>query len=119
MTRLQARLVFDRGTVIVDGPPDLAIPGLLWDRRVSAYRAPAHHHLRIREALVDGGFDVVDEVFSTDERPAAWRPHELRAYQEAAIDAWELKGRRGTVVLPTGAGKTHVAIAIMARTGLR
>jgi superfamily II DNA or RNA helicase len=121
MSRPHAHLVFDRGTVVVelDRPTAPTIPGLLWDGRVSAYRAPAHHHQRLREALARAGFDVIDEVMAHGEPPAAWLRHELRPYQEAAIDAWELRGRRGTVVLPTGAGKTHVAIAIMARTGLR
>lgn len=44
---------------------------------------------------------------------------ELRPYQEAALDAWEFADRRGVVVLPTGAGKTRLAVAAMARSGLR
>lgn len=35
---------------------------------------------------------------------------EVRPYQEAALCAWELAGRRGVVVLPTGIGKTRVAL---------
>jgi hypothetical protein len=39
-----ARIVFDRGTLVLDGvrrEPDLSdIPGVLWDPRVSAWRAP-------------------------------------------------------------------------------
>ena len=35
------------------------------------------------------------------------QPHE---YQEAALDAWERADCRGSIVLPTGAGKTFVAI---------
>jgi superfamily II DNA or RNA helicase len=35
---------------------------------------------------------------------------ELHPYQEAALEAWEGAGRRGTVVLPTGAGKSLVAL---------
>src|SRR4051812_8019401 len=41
----------------------------------------------------------------------------LRSYQEAALNGWELAGRRGVVVLPTGSGKTLLALAAMARTG--
>ena len=44
---------------------------------------------------------------------------DLRPYQEAALCAWELSSRRGLIILPTGAGKTRLAVAAMARTGLR
>lgn len=42
----------------------------------------------------------------------------LRPYQEAALHAWNGAERRGIVVLPTGAGKTRVALAALADTGL-
>ena len=45
--------------------------------------------------------------------PAGRSGPRLRPYQEAALLRWTLAGRRGLVVLPTGAGKTHVGIAAM------
>jgi superfamily II DNA or RNA helicase len=42
-----------------------------------------------------------------------------RPYQEEAIAAWARHDGRGVIVLPTGAGKTVVALAIAARLGLR
>jgi superfamily II DNA or RNA helicase len=47
----------------------------------------------------------------------SWSPIELRPYQEAALWAWELAQRRALVVLPTGSGKTRLALAAMARAG--
>ena len=38
-------------------------------------------------------------------------------YQAEAFQAWWKSGRRGVVVLPTGAGKTYVAQLIMERLG--
>jgi superfamily II DNA or RNA helicase len=35
---------------------------------------------------------------------------EPRHYQSESLDAWRAAGGRGVVVLPTGAGKTHVAL---------
>jgi superfamily II DNA or RNA helicase len=114
------RLQFDRGTILILDPPDgisLAdLPGVLWDSRVSAHRCPAHLHARLRAALDARG------VRYTDSCPAAGQPPppahvELRPYQEAALTAWELAGRRGVVVLPTGSGKTRVALAAIARVG--
>jgi len=43
--------------------------------------------------------------------------HELRAEQTAALSAW-LETRRGLIVMPTGTGKTEVALSIMARTAI-
>lgn len=38
----------------------------------------------------------------------------LRPYQQRALEAWRSNGRRGVVVMPTGAGKTFVALAAAA-----
>ena len=40
---------------------------------------------------------------------------EPHAYQLEALAAWEQAGRRGSIVLPTGAGKTFVAIQAISR----
>jgi superfamily II DNA or RNA helicase len=42
-----------------------------------------------------------------------------RPYQEESIAAWARHDGRGVIVLPTGAGKTVVALTIAARLGLR
>lgn len=39
---------------------------------------------------------------------------QARPYQQAAINAWSAAGHRGVVVLPTGAGKTLVALLAIA-----
>jgi superfamily II DNA or RNA helicase len=44
----------------------------------------------------------------------AWAKVELRPYQAAALATWELADRRGLIVLPTGSGKTRLALAAMA-----
>jgi superfamily II DNA or RNA helicase len=44
---------------------------------------------------------------------------EPRVYQRAALDAWIANGGRGMVVLPTGAGKTVLALMAVAHAGLR
>ena len=42
-------------------------------------------------------------------------PRRPREYQQEALDRWVAAGGRGSVVLPTGAGKSFVAILAMAR----
>ena len=116
------RLIFDRGTILVAEAPaglDLAqLPGLLWDPRVGAPRAPAWRHHELMDAMRVAGVRFSDSV-SAVVRPAdGWAEIELRPYQEAALCAWELASRRGVVVLPTGGGKTRLAVAAMARSKL-
>jgi len=122
------RLVFDRGTIVllgIDGSTDrpslgpgyLAdLPGALWDPRIAALRCPARFHQALVADLRQRGVRFADEVAC---RPATsvMEPAsvDLRSYQEAALVAWELAGCRGTAVLPTGSGKTRLAIAAIAR----
>ena len=117
------RLLFDHGTLILVEPPDLrseAVPGLLWDPRVGLWRAPAFRYAAVLAALRRRGLPIEDEVPPADRpRPEPFRPIELRPYQQAAALAWEQAGRRGVVVLPTGSGKTRVATAVLAASGVR
>src|SRR5688500_2542442 len=112
------RLVFDRGTLLLREVPRgfdaSGLPGVLWDPRIDAWRAPAFRYDALRAALVGAHVAWRDEVAAA-RRPRPARTGEalahaeslppLRPYQEAALDAWALGGRRGIVVLPTGAGK--------------
>jgi superfamily II DNA or RNA helicase len=112
------RLVFDAGTVVVlDADPriDLSdIPGLLWDPRVQRYRAAACRHREVASALAGRGVRFSDEVLAGARSIGGWREVPLRAYQKEALQAWERAGHRGVVVLPTGSGKTRVALGAMA-----
>jgi superfamily II DNA or RNA helicase len=44
-----------------------------------------------------------------------WEEVSLRSYQAAALSSWELSQARGLVVLPTGSGKTRLAVGAMAQ----
>jgi superfamily II DNA or RNA helicase len=66
------------------------------------------------------GLPVRDEVSAPNPEPTGpWHAIELRPYQQAAALSWELARRKGIVVLPTGSGKTRVALAAMAQTRSR
>jgi superfamily II DNA or RNA helicase len=113
------RVRFDRGTVIIDGDAEvvrgLGLPGVAWDPRVGSWRAPARWHRAIGGRLSDAGVRWSDEIAAVAEirTPAIG----LRWYQEAALAAWAAAGRRGVVALPTGAGKTRVALAAIGAVG--
>jgi len=113
------RLLFDRGTILLRDAPagvDLSdLPGMLWDPRVRALRAPARHHPAIRDELARRALRFSDEVYRAADDVGPWVELPLRPYQDAAHWAWQQASRRGVVVLPTGSGKTRLAIAAMAR----
>lgn len=113
-------LSFDRGTVLARGLSKASAARndvVLWDPRVGAFRAPAHDHASLVNALRAEGLRVIDQVQTQPVAELTLRRPELRTYQSQALGAWELAGRRGVVVLPTGAGKTHVALAAIAAVG--
>jgi superfamily II DNA or RNA helicase len=115
------KLVFDRGTLVLHGdPPDAGgLPGVLWDPRVRAWRAPACFYVMLRQELSRRYPGFHDEAHPTlvDAPPIPFP--ELRPYQAAAVASWEFAGKRGIIVLPTGSGKTRTAIAAMSKTRLR
>ena len=95
-----------------------AAPGVLWDRRVRAYRAPAARYLALKRWLLASSVQFEGIAPRPRSMPEAWTNVDLRPYQEAALSAWELAQRRGVVALPTGSGKTRLALAAMQRTQL-
>ena len=115
------RLLFDRGTTLLrdldPGVDASAIPGVLWDPRVQAFRTPAYRYRALHRELTRRAVPFSDEVRIPQLPLGSWSPIELRPYQEAALWAWELAQRRAVVVLPTGSGKTRLALAAMARAG--
>ncbi len=106
------RLVFDEGTLLADGLARRE-PGsepMTWDDRVERHRAPALAYRRVLGALLKAGWRVVDEAREYDEQPFELRERmEPYEHQSEGLEAWLDAERRGTVVLPTGAGKTYLA----------
>jgi superfamily II DNA or RNA helicase len=107
-----------------------APPFMEWDARAAAYVAPGHRYAElqawaaargIREraaasygtgsAPEPGGADVAD--------PVLFDPRTPRDYQRDALSRWLAAGGRGSVVLPTGAGKSFVAVLAIHATGAR
>jgi superfamily II DNA or RNA helicase len=115
------RLSFSGGTLLLEScgagvPPALPEAKWVWDRRIGAWRADAIEYADVLDRFKAAGAAI-------DDRVPAWRPvrwpkvqiHPLRPEQQAAVGAW-LVARRGCVVMPTGTGKTEVALSIMAQT---
>jgi len=112
------RIRYDRGTLVLEGDFDpTVLDGVTRDRDALAWRYPAHLHRSLIGRLSDTGVRFSDEV-RTAELPPGFTIPPLRRYQQDALDAWRKADHRGTVVLPTGSGKTIVALAAMAKLGV-
>ncbi|WP_044900835.1 DEAD/DEAH box helicase family protein [Myxococcus stipitatus] len=110
-------LHFDCGTLVAPWLPDDArLRGLFQkDARTGVYRAPAWHYreavLRLREL----GVAYVDQARRFEPLEAALTvPIHPFPHQRAALEAWTQAGGRGLVELPTGAGKTLLAVLAIA-----
>jgi superfamily II DNA or RNA helicase len=105
-------LRFHKGTILVWG--DVRVPNSTWDSRSGAFRALAIDYPEILRFLKSSRVDVEDEVLNLPPCPELTSSITLRDYQAEALEAWLKSGNRGTIVLPTGAGKTVVAMAAIA-----
>ncbi len=117
------RLEFDRGTLLVHGsrdalPAGLELPGCVFDKRVKRWRAPARRYRDVVTVLHRAGVEYDNQARGFEELDlTSLLVREPFPYQAEAVQAWWKEGRRGVVVLPTGAGKTYVAQLIMERLG--
>ncbi len=109
-----AALAFRAGTIELRGVARGAtgIPALFaWDERAACFRAPAIAYVEAIAALRAASVDFDDEARRDEVLATGPRVHrEPRPFQTEALAAWKAAAGRGVVVLPTGAGKTHVAV---------
>lgn len=113
-----ADLRFDRGTLeLGPGAPELA--HAVWDPRSGSRRVAAFRFGALAEAADACGASLDGDLRGRWEtRPREVASLQLRPYQTQALASWNTFGRRGVVALPTGAGKTRVALAALCETGL-
>lgn len=103
---------FESGTLILEGANETdSVPNaFVWDNRTRQYRSPANLYRHIIKDLIATKTPYTDEAkeyakfdfkqkFQLSPRP----------YQTESIENWRKYNRCGVIVLPTGAGKTHVA----------
>jgi len=100
-------LTFYRGTLQIEG--DYHVPYSVWDERSHTYRAQALYYRPIIAHLQESGIAYIDSVMNLVACPDFTFSVHLREYQSQALEQW-LEEKRGIMVLPTGAGKTVVAL---------
>jgi superfamily II DNA or RNA helicase len=97
-------LKFQRGRIKIEGDP-IYLEGLEGDIEFLAYKyADLIAHLKKSNTLFQ------DEALDKQELPQLSTNIKLRDYQEEALQQWFDQKNKGTIVLPTGAGKTVVAL---------
>ncbi|MEP6925100.1 MAG: DEAD/DEAH box helicase family protein, partial [Pyrinomonadaceae bacterium] len=106
------KLTYEAGTIILEGADEsFAAPiQFHWDARVAQFRAPAYLYREVVKDFIRRKLEFDDaarKYLQFDFRQKFQL--EPRPYQTEAIETWRLNERVGTVILPTGAGKTHVA----------
>ncbi|SIS15877.1 DEAD/DEAH box helicase family protein [Natronorubrum thiooxidans] len=125
------RLTFDDGTLLLEDAPD-SVPYAEWDDRVDEYRAQAYRYHDLRQWATPSSRDqqtLAQATMAGDSVEDDARAYsdltlspavaiEPRGYQQAALKAWIEHDRRGSVVLPTGSGKTFLAIQAIADAGV-
>jgi len=122
---------FDDGTLLLRNAPD-DVPYGEWDDRVDEYRTRAYRYRALLEwagkwtdgneqATLQEGFahTLEDTARAYPDLDLTQALHiEPRDYQQAALDAWIDHDRRGSVVLPTGSGKTFLGLQAIADAGV-
>lgn len=113
---------FDQGTLLLSGFSAEGVakifPNIEWvlDHRVGKYRTNACKYVDVENALAQVAGNISNDVVRWQK--VAWSKNNLpilRPQQEQAIAAFEQAGNSGVVVMPTGTGKTVVALAIAER----
>ncbi len=117
---LAVSLHFAAGTLDIGGfteTENAKLPAACrWDPRTRRFRAPAVAYAQVVRALVRGRIAYDDEARQYGVLDAGLQVRrDPRPFQTEALEAWRAAQGRGVVVLPTGAGKTEVALLAIDR----
>jgi len=105
-------LKFDSGTLILENADEKSsVPqAFVWDARTRQFRAPAYLYREIIKEFIRTKTPYEDAAKNYAAFDFKQKYHiEPRPFQVASVEAWQASERCGVIVLPTGAGKTHVA----------
>ncbi len=114
------QITFDAGTLVLTGDAAQieSLRGCQFDSRIDAFRTEARYYRAIVEELRRRKLDFTDNARGY--QPIALtltNSREPFPHQKEAMTTWWNAGGRGVVVLPTGTGKTLVALLAIAHVG--
>jgi superfamily II DNA or RNA helicase len=105
-------LKFESGTLILEGASESdSVPSsFVWDNRTRQFRSPANLYRHIIKEFIRTKMPYKDEAKTYSKFDFKQKFYLTpRPYQTESIENWRKYERCGVIVLPTGAGKTHVA----------
>jgi DNA or RNA helicases of superfamily II len=102
------RILYQGGTIIIDS----WFPRAVKDPKTGNYRALGMYYKEILDYF--STVKIEDLVADFIPFPIIEDKVILKDYQIRALKAWKKAGKRGVIVLPTGAGKTYVALKAIA-----
>jgi superfamily II DNA or RNA helicase len=117
-TQPNIRLSYDEGTLILlDADENFNPPSsFVWDSRVGRWRAQAHRFRDIVEAIREQDLPIKNTAPRYNRLKLTHQAeHEPHPHQTEALQAWQTNENRGVVVLPTGSGKSYLALMAMAQ----
>ncbi|HPZ09528.1 MAG TPA: DEAD/DEAH box helicase family protein [Candidatus Eremiobacteraeota bacterium] len=109
------KISYERGTIILDKVTDYTIVPdcFIWDSRVDKHRTLAYNYRKVVEFFFRKKIPYTDKVKSYRElNLKSYINLEPHTHQKESVHTW-LKTKRGSVILPTGSGKTYVAKLII------
>lgn len=110
----KVRLYYDKGSIVISGINQ--IPHSLIDPRTNQLRALALHYQDIITYLQNSEIGYEDNVMDLIPIQNLIMENSnlsLRPYQKKAIENWINAGKKGCMILPTGSGKTIIAIKLI------
>lgn len=105
-------VLFKEGTLILDNWKSEENPPFFhWDSRTREWRALAIYYRRILDELREKGISFQDKAKKFVGLDIKIKlPFKLYSHQKEAIKAWSGYGYKGSVILPTGSGKSLVGL---------
>ncbi|MFO7889627.1 MAG: DEAD/DEAH box helicase family protein [bacterium] len=109
-------LYFSDGTLILENWKEKTKPPFFQrDPRTQTWRALARYYSHIIDACKQKGISLQDKARAFPPLNLQMKvDYELYKYQEEGIAAWQQSGCCGSVILPTGSGKSLLAMTAMA-----
>lgn len=109
-------LQYDKGSIIISGLAQ--IPYTIFDHRTNQLRAQGFYYSNIISFLQQSGIEYEDRVMDIIPTPSLTIADSnialsLRTYQKKAIENWVSADKKGCIILPTGSGKTIIAVKII------
>ena len=114
MAQQKVKIDFSAGTLIIQAEPEQMIPVVdlvKYDERVKRFRARACDYAPILRELKGSNIDFIDRA--RDYQPISFSINNgfpTREHQQQALDAWRASNCRGVVAMPTGSGKSYLAV---------